>query len=110
MIRLSIPNFATFVVAMLLRVFALVYLVKSGRLHIQVPNWITNYGYWIIPSICILRATGDFKYVDFSKNKEYCIRKSSFKMDDPFLFNNRNIWNTHTAYEYITVGSNLSKI
>jgi hypothetical protein len=41
--------------------------VKSGLINVQVPNFVTKYGYWIIPSIFILRAIGDFKYVGFFK-------------------------------------------
>jgi len=59
MSTLSIPKFATLIVALVLLLFGLVYLVKSGLSNIQVPNWIMNYGYWIIPSIFILRAIED---------------------------------------------------
>ncbi|WP_396600981.1 DUF3995 domain-containing protein [Algibacter sp. R77976] len=65
--RLLIPKFATLIVALVLLLFALIYLVKSGLINVQIPNLVTKYGYWIIPSIFILRAIGDFKYVGFFK-------------------------------------------
>jgi len=64
---LSIPKFATLIVAVGLLIFGLIYLVKSGFINIQIPNLLAKYGYWIIPSIFILRAVGDFKYVGFFK-------------------------------------------
>ena len=64
---LSIPKFATLIVALVLILFGLIYLVKSGLINLQIPNLVTKYGYWIIPSIFILRAIGDFKYVGFFK-------------------------------------------
>ena len=64
---LSIPKFATLIVALVLLLFGLIYLVKSGLINVHIPNLATKYGYWIIPSIFILRAIGDFKYVGFFK-------------------------------------------
>ena len=62
------PNkFATIIVGLILVVFGLIYLVKSEIINLEIPNWITNYGYWIIPNIFIIRAIGDFKYVGFFK-------------------------------------------
>ncbi len=80
-IPLSIPKFATLVVALVLVLFGLIYLVKSGITNIQVPNWVTNYVYWVIPSIFILRAIGDFKYVGLFKkikNTEFAIADSKW--------------------------------
>lgn len=51
-------------------------------MKIQIPNWITNYGYWIIPSIFILRAIGDFKYVGFFKK----VRNTEFAKTDSKWF------------------------
>ena len=79
---LSIPKFATLIVALVLLLFGLVYLFKSGLLNVPVPNWITNYGYWIIPSIFILRAIGDFKYVGFFKK----IKNTEFAKADSKWF------------------------
>ena len=64
---LSIPKFATLIVALVLLLSGLLYLLKSGLVNIQIPNWILNYGYWIIPSIFVMRVIGDFKYVGFFK-------------------------------------------
>ncbi len=61
------PKMATFLVAIVLLLFGLVYLVKSGYTSLEAPNWMAIYGYWIIPSIFILRAIGEFKYVGFFK-------------------------------------------
>ncbi len=62
-----IPKFATLIVALVLLLFGLLYLAKSELVSVQFPNWIVYYGYWVIPSIFILRAIGDFKYVGFFK-------------------------------------------
>ncbi|WP_298553840.1 DUF3995 domain-containing protein [uncultured Algibacter sp.] len=79
---LSIPKFATLIVALILVLFGLIYLVKSGLTNIEVPNWIKTYGYWIIPSIFILRAIGDFKYVGFFKK----IKNTKFAIADSKMF------------------------
>lgn len=47
--------------------FALFYIFKSGIIDHNMPDWVMKYGGWIIPSIFILRAIGDFKYVGFFK-------------------------------------------
>lgn len=78
---LSIPKFATLVVALVLILFGLIYLLKSGVTTIQVPSWAT-YVYWFIPSIFILRAIGEFKYVGFFKK----IKKSEFAKADSKVF------------------------
>jgi glucan phosphoethanolaminetransferase (alkaline phosphatase superfamily) len=65
--KLSIPKIATLIVALVLVIFGLIYLVKSGLTNVQVPNYVIQYVYWIIPVIFILRAIGDFKYVGFFK-------------------------------------------
>jgi len=50
-----------------LLLFAIYYMLEGGFIHLDLPNWITNYLGWIIPSIFIVRAVGDFKYVGFLK-------------------------------------------
>lgn len=50
-----------------LTAFGLFYVLKSGLININLPDWIADYGGWIIPSIFILRAIGEFKYVGFFK-------------------------------------------
>ena len=61
------PFLATLLVALVLLFFGLLYLLKSGLVYWQLPNWLAYYGYWFIPSIFSLRAIGDFKYVGFFK-------------------------------------------
>lgn len=79
---LAIPKFATLIVALVLVSFGIVYLIKSGVINIQIPSWITNYGYWFIPSIFILRAIGDFNYVGFFKK----IKNTEFAKADSKIF------------------------
>ncbi len=79
---LSIPKFATLVVALVLVSFGLIYLLKSELVTFQVPNWVTNYGYWCIPSIFIVRAMGDFNYVGFFKK----IKDTEFAKADSKIF------------------------
>jgi hypothetical protein len=79
---LSIPKFATLIVALVLLLFGLIYLLKSGLINVQIPNFVTKYGYWIIPSIFILRAIGDFKYVGFFKK----IKNTEFAKADSKWF------------------------
>ncbi len=79
---LAIPKIATFFVAVVLVSFGLLYLIKSGFLTIDGPNWIINYGYWFVPSIFILRAIGDFKYVGLFKK----IKHTTFANADSKVF------------------------
>ncbi|WP_027076336.1 DUF3995 domain-containing protein [Maribacter antarcticus] len=79
---LSIPKFATLIVGLIFVFFGLIYLVKSGLTNLEVPNWVTNYGYWILPSIFILRAIGDFKYVGIFKK----IKNTNFAKADSMFF------------------------
>jgi hypothetical protein len=58
---------ATVVVGLGLISFGLIYLIKTGLINFQVPNWIIIYGSWIIPTLFILRAIGDFNYVGIFK-------------------------------------------
>jgi hypothetical protein len=73
---------ATAIVGIGLISFGLFYLVKSGLINFQVPNWATTYGSWIIPFIFILRAIGDFKYVGLFKK----IKHTDFAKADTKLF------------------------
>ncbi len=49
------------IVGLGLTAFGLFYVFKSGIITNYLPDWITEYGGWIIPSIFILRAIGEFK-------------------------------------------------
>uniref|UniRef100_UPI0040491472 DUF3995 domain-containing protein n=1 Tax=Flavobacterium sp. TaxID=239 RepID=UPI0040491472 len=76
------PKIATVIVGVVLISFGLIYLIKTGLINFQVPNWITTYGSWIIPSIFILRAIGDFKYVGIFKK----IKNTEFAKADSKWF------------------------
>lgn len=65
-----------------LLLFGLVFLLKSELINFQIPSWISTYGSWIISSIFILRAIGDFKYVGFFKK----IKNTEFGKADSKLF------------------------
>ncbi|NMM50665.1 DUF3995 domain-containing protein [Marinigracilibium pacificum] len=65
-----------------LTAFGLFYFTDSGLINIHLPNWVTEYGGWIIPSIFILRAIGEFKYVGFFKK----IKNTEFAKWDTKLF------------------------
>lgn len=65
-----------------LTMFGLYYILKSGLINVNIPDWITEYGGWIIPSIFILRAIGEFKYVGFFKR----IKQTDFgRLDTKFF-------------------------
>ena len=57
----------TSIVGIGLLFFAFYYLTKIGILEIELPKLIADYSGWIISSIFILRAVGEFKYVGFFK-------------------------------------------
>lgn len=62
--------------------FGLFYLLKSGVITYDLPEWIMEYGAWIIPAVFILRAIGDFKYIGFFKT----IKHTDFgKLDTKFF-------------------------
>ena len=64
-----------------LLLFALFYLIKTGILPINLPNWSLLYGGWIISAIFLLRAIGEFKYVGFFKK----VKETNFgRMDSKF--------------------------
>ena len=55
------------IVGLGLSAFALFYILQLNIIQLNLPNWIFNFGGWLIPSIFILRAIGDFKYIGFFK-------------------------------------------
>ena len=62
--------------------FGIFYLLKSDLITLNEPDWILEYGSWIIPSIFILRAIGEFKYIGFFKK----VKKTVFgKLDTKFF-------------------------
>lgn len=80
--NISIPKFATLIVALGLALFGMIYLVKSGLTTVEIPNWITKYDSWFIPTIFILRAIGEFNYVGFFKK----IKNTDFAKADSKIF------------------------
>jgi len=78
----NIPQFATLIVGLGLVLFGLLYLLRSGLMDMQIPNWVSYYGYCFIPFIFILRAIGEFKYVGFFKK----IKGTKFATADSKLF------------------------
>lgn len=61
------PRFATLIITIILVFFGLIYFVKSGLISIPIPKRLTAYTLWFIPSVFLLRAIGEFKYVGFFK-------------------------------------------
>lgn len=62
--------------------FGIFYLLKSGLVVFNSLEWLMKYGGWIIPSIFLLRAIGEFKYVGFFKT----VKKTDFAKLDTKLF------------------------
>ena len=62
--------------------FGLHILIISGLIAFDIPQWLSNYGLWIIASIFTLRAIGDFKYVGFFKK----IKLTKFGENDTKYF------------------------
>jgi hypothetical protein len=79
---LNPKQFGTVFVGLGLLFFGVFYLLKTGLIGFQFPIWIDSYGGWIIPSIFILRAIGDFRYVGFFKT----IKNTKFGRADTQLF------------------------
>ena len=78
----AIPKFATLVVAVGLGIFGISYLLKTGLINVQIPNWVHVYVHWFIPSIFILRAIGEFNYVGLFKK----VRNTKFAKADTRIF------------------------
>ncbi|MEQ1554802.1 MAG: DUF3995 domain-containing protein [Ferruginibacter sp.] len=72
----------TLIVAFGLLGFGLFILVMSGLISYNIPQWLNNYGLWIIVSIFTLRAIGDFNYVGFFKK----IKHTKFGKNDTKYF------------------------
>lgn len=71
----------TFIVALGLLCFGIVVFISITPLGFEFPIWldiIHKYGLWIITSIFILRAIGDFNYVGFFKK----IKHTKFGQND----------------------------
>lgn len=64
---LNPKKFDSAIIGIVLLFFAVYYLIKANILLVDLPNWMLNYIGWIISSIFIVRAIGDFKYAGFFK-------------------------------------------
>ena len=65
-----------------LTAFGVFYVLRSGLIDYNIPEWIMTYGSWIIPILFLLRAIGEFKYVGFFKS----VRKTGFGKLDTLFF------------------------
>ena len=74
-------TFATFLVGLFLTTFACFYLLQTNILGLKLPSW-SKYFLWILPTIFLIRAIGDFKYVGFFKS----IKSTLFAKWDRILF------------------------
>ncbi len=68
----------TLIVALGLLGFGLFVLVQAQLIALQLPNWMGKYGLWIMASIFMLRAIGEFRYVGFFKS----IKHTQFAQND----------------------------
>jgi hypothetical protein len=57
----------TIIVAIVLFCFGLFYLIKANLVNLDLPTWMDQYGLWMLGSIFIIRAIGEFHYVGFFK-------------------------------------------
>lgn len=75
-------SYATVLVALFLLIFSVFYLIQTDFITLELPkNW-TNYLLWILPSIFLIRAIGEFKYVGFFKS----VKTTTFAKWDSKLF------------------------
>jgi len=65
--KLYVPKFETLIVALGLLFIALLYLQNISIISLPISKKLVAYAYWIIPSLFLIRAIGDFKYVGFFK-------------------------------------------
>ena len=81
MISLDIPRSATIIVAVVLAIFALVY-VEMVISYSFFSDSIAAFARWGIPIIFLLRAIGEFNYVGFFKK----VKGTPFANADTILF------------------------
>lgn len=70
------------IVGLGLILFGFYYAFKSELIEYNLPEWIMNYGGWIIPILFLLRAFGEFKYIGFFKS----VKSTDFGKLDTKLF------------------------
>lgn len=61
--------------------FGFFYLIKSGFIAFDLPSLVVSIASWVIPSIFLMRAIGDFRYVGFTKrikNTPFALRDTKF--------------------------------
>ncbi len=81
--EIKIPGILpTLIVAFGLLAMALLFLVRLDFFSLALPDWILNYGLWVIGGIFFLRAVGEFKYVGIFKK----IKNSEFAKMDSKLY------------------------
>ena len=74
--------FDSFIVALGLTLFAAYFLIKAGFLSVKIPTWLLHHFGWIIATIFLGRAAGEFKYVGFFKK----IKTTAFASADSKYF------------------------
>ncbi len=70
------------VVGIGLLLFAIFYRVKVGIIPIDLPAWVLSVAGWVIPTIFLFRAMGDFKYVGFFKQ----VKGTDYALNDTKYF------------------------
>jgi hypothetical protein len=79
---LNPTKFASAIVGIGLTAFSVFYMLESGLIAYPLPEWLMISGGWLIPTIFLLRAIGDFKYVGFFKS----VKATHFaKLDSQFF-------------------------
>lgn len=77
------PKILTFLVAMVISGFAVVYAEKIQLFTLSsIPTWIQDYGLYVVASIFLIRAIGDFNYVGFFKK----VKATEFAINDTKYF------------------------
>ncbi|XRE44947.1 Putative membrane-spanning protein [Tenacibaculum discolor] len=77
------PKALTFLVAIVIGAFAVVYAEKIQLFTLNsMPTWLQDYGLYVVASIFIIRAIGDFKYVGFFKKT----KATEFAVNDTKYF------------------------
>lgn len=80
---ISPPRVATIIVAIIMADFAAIYAEKMKLISLLfLPNWLLDYGMYIVASIFIIRAVGEFNYVGFFKR----IKNTRFAKNDTKYF------------------------
>ncbi len=77
------PKILTFLVAMVISGFPVVYAEKIQLFTLgSMPTWLKEYGLYVVASIFLIRAIGDFNYVGFFKK----VKATEFAINDTKYF------------------------